>query len=160
MDLMKILLSPICGAIGLGVAILYHLVHTQKMRRNLSIQLNLLHNTPIGLVYIQKNRILVNKTICLMLGVKRINRWEAFLDLFPNEIQQTLESRCNKLKNDKIPFEETILFQKRAFRVRGQMQERGDLILWWTDMTAPRKKVLKENQKNEIESRRRLKEKL
>ena len=75
MDFWEILLSPICMAIGLGVAILYHLVRTKQMRRNLAIQLSLLHNSPVGLVYVQYNRVLVNKTFCLMLGVKRPSRW-------------------------------------------------------------------------------------
>ena len=150
MNFMEILLSPICAAIGLGIAILYHLARTKQMRHNLSIQLSLLHNTPIGLVYVQKNRVLVNKTFCLLLGVERPSRWESFLKLFPPEIQNTLSSRCAQLKNDNIPFEEVILLSKRAFRVRGQMQEKETFVLWWTDMTAPRKKVLKETQKNKV----------
>ena len=150
MDFWEILLSPICMAIGLGVAILYHLVRTKQMRRILAIQLSLLHNSPVGLVYVQYNRVLVNKTFCLMLGVKRPSRWETFLNLFPSEIQNILSAKCTQLKNDDAPFEETILFSQRAFRVRGQMLDKGDFILWWTDMTAPRKKVLKENQKNEL----------
>ena len=150
MDFIKILLSPICAAIGLGIAILFHLVRTKQMRRNLAIQLSLLHNTPVGLVYVEKNRVLVNKTFCLMLGVKRPSRWEVFLDLFPYEIKNLLSDKCAQLKSNIIPFEETILFQKRAFRVKGQMLDKGSFILWWTDMTAPRQKVLKENQKNEL----------
>ena len=150
MDFLKILLSPICIAIGLGIAILYHLIRTKQMRRNLSTQLNLLHNSPIGLVYIQKNRVLVNKTFCLMLGVKRPSKWETFLALFPAEIQTVLSDKCIQLQNNNIPFEETVLFQKRAFRVRGQMLGKNSFILWWTDMTAPRKKVLKETHKNAL----------
>ena len=150
MDFLKILLSPICIAIGLGVAILYHLIRTKQMRRNLSIQLSLLHNSPIGLVYIQKNRVLVNKTFCLMLGVKRPSRWETFLALFPAEIQTVLSDKCTQLQSNNVPFEETVLFQKRAFRVRGQMLGKNSFILWWTDMTAPRKKVLKETHKNTL----------
>ena len=150
MDLMEMLLSPICGAIGLGIAILYHLGHTKKLRQHLSVQLNLLQNSPIGFVYVQKNHLLVNKTFCLMLGIKRLSGWEAFLELFPSEIQNVLIEKCRALKKEKIPFEETLLFQKRAFRVRGQMMAKEAFILWWTDMTAPRKRVLKEDQKNKV----------
>ena len=118
MDFMGILLFPICVAIGLGVAILYHLIRTKQMRHNLSIQLNLLHNTPVGLVYVQKDRVLVNKTFCLLLGVERPSRWEKFLKLFPPEIQNILSDKCIQLKNDKIPFEETILLSKSSSRTR------------------------------------------
>lgn len=150
MDFWEILLSPICLVIGLGIAILYHLVRTKQIRRNMSLQLNLLHNAPIGLVYVQNDHVLLNKTFCLMLGIKRINQWGKFLALFPPEIQDILSRKCIQLRNDKTPFEETILFQKRAFRLRGQMLEKNGFILWWTDMTAPRKKVLKENHKNAL----------
>lgn len=150
MDFVGILLSPICGAIGLGIAVLYHLIRTKQIRKNMSIQLNLLHNSPVGLVYVQKKHVLVNKTFCLLLNVKRPSKWESFLALFPTEIQTVLVEKCTQLKSDKSPFEETIFFQKRAFRVRGQPQEKEAFVLWWTDMTAPRKKVLKETQKNKV----------
>ena len=150
MEFLEIILSPICAAIGLGIAILYHLFKTKKIRQNFAIQLDLLHNMPIGLVYINNDRVFVNKTFCLMLGVKRPSHWKSFLDLFPDNIQNTLTEKCDQLKSVKEPFEETVLLQKRAFRVRGQMQGKKAFILWWTDMTAPRKKVLKENQKNKI----------
>ena len=86
MDWMELLLSPLCGALGFGFALLYHLVRTKQMRRNLAIQLALLHNSPIGLIYVQNDRVLVNKTFCLMLGCKRPSRWESFLNLFSGEI--------------------------------------------------------------------------
>ena len=150
MDSIGILLSLICGIIGLGIAILYHFIKTKQLRQNMNIQLSLLHNSPVGLVYVQKNHVLVNKTFCLLLNVKRPSKWETFLNLFSAEIQTILTEKCAQLKNDKSPFEEVIFFQKRTFRVRGQTQEKEAFVLWWTDMTAPRKKVLKETQKNKI----------
>ena len=148
MDPVEVVFSPLCYAIGLGIAVLYHLVCTKRIRRNLAIQLHLLQNMPLGFVYVEKGHVLVNKTFCLFLGIKRLNSWQDFLDLFPVAIQNTLTERCSELRENREPFEETILFEKRAFRVRGSFLTQDGFILWWTDMTAPRKKVLKENQKN------------
>ena len=58
MDPLEILLSPICAFLGLGVAILYHLLRTRQLRRNLNIQYNMLQNGPTGLVFVQKERVL------------------------------------------------------------------------------------------------------
>ena len=150
MDLMEILLSPICGAIGLGVAILYHLIRTQQLRRNLSIQYDMLQNGPTGLVFVQRNQVLVNKTFCLMLGIKPVSRWNDFLGLFSEEVQSLLCEKSAHLKEDKVPFTETIHYQKRIFVVHGQASQKKAFILWWSDITQSRKKVMKENQKNEI----------
>ena len=153
MNLIELLLSPICGALGLGIAILYHLIRTKQLRHNYKIQLDLLLNGPMGLVYIQKERVLVNKTFCLMLGIKRPSRWKNFLEVFPNTIQDLLNEKCRQLQVQKTPFEETISFQKRTFLIQGQTDEKGALILWWTDMTASQKKSQRENQKNKLLSR-------
>ena len=70
--------------------------------------------------------------------------------MFPEEIKTLLVDKCTQLQADNFPFEETVLIQKRAFRVKGQMLEKETFVLWWIDMTAPRKKVLKESQKNSV----------
>ena len=153
MQELELLLLPICGAIGLGLAILYHLIRTKQLRHNLNIQLHLLLNEPTGLVYVEQDRVLVNKTFCLMLGIKRPSRWKTFLAAFPSSIQEILIDKCNQLQSQKTPFEETISFQKRTFLIRGQTNEKNAIILWWTDITEPQKKISKENQKNKILSR-------
>ncbi len=150
MDLMEILLSPICGTIGLGIAVLYHILRTKQLRRNLSIQYDMLQNGPTGLVFVQNDRLLVNKTFCLMLGIKRMSRWDKFLDLFSNETQILLMDKCRQLKKQKIPFVETIYHQKRIFIVQGQAGPKNTFTLWWMDVSQSRKKVAKEKQKNKI----------
>ena len=150
MDVMEVLLSPICGAIGLGIAILYHLMRTRQLRRNLAIQYNMLQNGPTGLVFVQNDRVLMNKTFCLMLGIKYVSRWAAFLDLFSVDIQTLLTEKCAQLKEDKIPFTETIHHQKRIFVVHGQASQKKAFILWWSDITQSRKKVMKEEKKNTL----------
>ena len=150
MNFTEILLSPICGAIGMGVAILYHLIRTKQLRRNLKIQYDMLQNGPSGLVFIQNERVLVNKTFCLMLGIKRINRWDKFIALFSEEAQSLLTEKCTQLKIQKIPFTETIHYQKRIFIVQGQSGPKDTLALWWMDVSQSRKKVAKESQKNKL----------
>ena len=150
MDFLEMLLSPICAAIGLGVAILYHIVSTEHLRRNLSIQYDMLQNGPTGLVFVQKNQVLVNKTFCLMLGIKPINKWSDFLSLFSGEVQSLLTEKCTTLKEDKVPFTETIHSQKRIFVVHGQAGQKKAFILWWSDITQSRKKVVKEERKNAL----------
>ncbi len=153
MNFLEIILSPLCGAIGLGLAILYHLLKTRKIRHNFKIQLELLQNTPIGLVYIQNDRVFVNKTFCLMLGVKRPSRWKDFLNLFPDNIQDILTTNCQTIKTKNASFEETISLEKRTFSVQGYPFNKKTLVLWWTDITIPQKKVEKEEQKNKTLSK-------
>lgn len=150
MDPLEILLSPICAFLGLGVAILYHLLRTRQLRRNLNIQYNMLQNGPTGLVFVQKERVLVNKTFCLMLGIKYVSRWNALLNLFPSEAQTILAEKCTRLKEDKIPFTETIHYQKRIFVVHGQASQKKAFILWWSDITQSRKKLMNQERKNKI----------
>ncbi len=150
MDLMEILLSPICGALGLGIAILYHLIRTKQLRHNFRIQHNLLLNSPIGLIYVQKEHIQINKTLCLMLGIKRPNGWNDFLNVFPTSVQDLLKEKCYQLQSRKTPFKEIISFQNRTFLIRGQLDEKGALILWWTDMTDFQIKAMEEEQKNTL----------
>ena len=150
MDPLEILLSPICAFLGLGVAILYHLLRTRQLRRNLNIQYNMLQNGPTGLVFVQKERVLVNKTFCLMLGIKYVSRWNALLDLFSSEAQTILAEKCTQLKENNIPFTETIHYQKRIFVVHGQASQKKAFILWWSDITQSRKKLMNQERKNKV----------
>ena len=104
----------------------------------------------IMLVFVQNDRVLVNKTFCLMLGIKYVSRWGAFLDLFSGDVQSLLTEKCASLKKDKIPFIETIHYQKKIFVVHGQASQKKAFILWWSDITQSRKKVMKEERKNAL----------
>ena len=86
----KILLGGLCAGVGLGASILYYLGRIKYLHRNLSIQMNLLQNMPLGFVYVEKKRVVVNKTFCLDLGIKKPASWQSFIDLFPFSVQCVL----------------------------------------------------------------------
>ncbi len=124
------------------------LIHTRYLRRQHHIQLQLLHNIPVGLCYDYKGKILLNKTWCLMWDLaKKPKTFAQLIAHLSPEDKKFLTLHYNTMQTQRIPFDGFIHHGKQTFHLRARPFENGAFVFWMSDLSR-QQEHLKQLQQN------------
>ncbi len=137
--------------IGALVTGLLAFLKTHQLQLEHHIQLQLLHNLPVGLFYEKQGIINLNKTLCLMWNIAhKPHSFEQFLLLIDKTEQKRFLDYYLALCEKKQPFDALMKRGKQMFHVRGRVFEKDTRIVWFYDLSTTQEQLDNLNTKTQL----------
>ena len=132
-----VFLIVLCAMIVGGCIVwLIQFIHHRILRQQHHLQLQMLHNIPVGLCYDLKGQILLNKTWRLMWDLpQRPRTIKELIAHLPIEDKKFFTQNYNILMEKGIPFDGIIHHGHQVFHLRARPFENGARVFWITDLS-------------------------
>ncbi len=133
--------------IGGGCVWLILFIRQRFLRRQHHLQLQLLHNIPVGLCYEFKGKILLNKTWRLMWDLpKRPRTIKELIKHLPSQDRKFFVQNYDILVKKEIPFDGILHHGHQSFHLRARPFENGARVFWINDLSRYQEKFDQLNQ--------------
>ncbi len=138
----------LCALIVGGCCVwLIQFIRHRFLRQQHHLQLQLLHNIPVGLCYDFNGKILLNKTWRLMWDLsKRPRTIKELIKHLPPEDKQFFIQNYDILVKKEIPFDGVLHHGRQSFHLRARPFENGARVFWINDLSRYQEKFDQLNQ--------------
>lgn len=135
---------------GFSAGLFYHFKN-KRLQQQHHTQLQLLHNSPMGLCFERKGHVTINKTLCLMWNIShKPHTLNEFLALIAPEEKERFLTYYAGLTNKKLPFDSLLKRNNQLFYVRGRAFDKKTHILWITDISAHQEQLIQLKEKHAL----------